>query len=78
MEGALVQAEQVVKIARAPRNVVASIDNTDPQHPKLVLVCDLSVDLGPSSTGKSNLVASGTAKVPGFPRAGFGVNVWYR
>jgi hypothetical protein len=75
---ALIQAEKAAKVARAPRNVVASIDRTDPQHPKLVLVCDLTVDLGPSSTGKTNLVASGTGRVPEFGRAGFSLNVYYK
>jgi len=73
---ALVEAPKVrkAKIARAPRNIVTRVEGT-----KLIIEVDMSVDLGPSSTGKSNLIATGTAKVPGFgDRASFGLNVWYR
>jgi len=71
---ALIQAEKVAKIVRAPRNIRVEVVGTE-----LVLRVDMTQDLGPSSTGKSNLVATGTAKIPGFSgRASFGLNVWYK
>jgi hypothetical protein len=71
---ALVQAAKAPKVAAAPRNVKVSVEGTE-----LVLRVDMTQDLGPSSTGKTNLIASGTAKVPGFEgRAGFSLNVYYK
>ncbi len=64
-------AKKAAKVAKAPRNV-----NVVVADGKLILTVDLAVNLGPSSTGKSNLVASGTAKVPGYEGVSFGLNVF--
>jgi len=65
------KAAKVAKIAKAPRNIAVSVADG-----KLTLVVDLSVDLGPSSTGVTNLIASGTAKVAGYEGVSFGLNVF--
>ena len=42
----------------------------------LTLTVDLSARLGPSSTGKTIIVATGSDKVPGHNGIRFGVNVF--
>jgi hypothetical protein len=61
----------VAKAAKASRNIAVSVADG-----KLTLVVDLSVDLGPSSSGKTNLIATGTEKVAGFEGVSFGLNVF--
>jgi hypothetical protein len=45
---------------------------------QLTLEIDLSQDLGPSQSGKTNLIATtnGNARIDGFDGYGFGLNVW--
>jgi hypothetical protein len=45
---------------------------------KLVITVDLSKDLGPSASGKTNLIAttSGSEKVAGYDGVSFGLNVF--
>lgn len=64
-------ATKAAKVAKAPRNVSVAVADG-----KLVLTVDLSIDLGPSASGKTNLIASGTAKVPGYEGVSFGLNVF--
>jgi hypothetical protein len=53
-------------------NVVAVVEGT-----KLKIEIDLTKDLGPSSTGKTNILAkSGFASVPGLSGFGFTLNAW--
>jgi len=61
----------VAKVAKAARNISVSVADG-----KLTLVVDLGVDLGPSASGKTNLIASGTAKVAGYEGVSFGLNVF--
>jgi hypothetical protein len=45
---------------------------------KLILIVDLTVEIGPSSSGKNTLIASteGNANVPGFEGVKVGLNVY--
>lgn len=45
---------------------------------KLLLEIDLKADLGPSASGKTNVIASsrGNQSVPGHPNIKMGVNVY--
>jgi hypothetical protein len=53
------------------RNVNLRVDGT-----KLIIEVDLSQDLGLSASGKANLIASGTEKVPNNPGVTVGINVY--
>lgn len=64
------------------KNVTATVTGT-----KLTIEVDLTQDLGPSNSGKTNIVASteGNAKVEatlpgkrGKVEFGYGLNVWYK
>ena len=51
---------------------------TNVEHGKLVITVDLATELGPSSTGKSIIIATteGNVDVPGAPDVKFGLNVY--
>ena len=51
---------------------------TTTEHGKLVITVDLTKELGPSSSGKSIIIATteGNVDVPGTPDAKFGLNVY--
>ena len=55
------------------KNVEMKVD-----HGKLVITVDLSKDLGPSSSGKSVMIATteGNTDVPGEPDVKIGLNVY--
>lgn len=63
------------------KNVTAEIKGS-----KLVIEVDLTQDLGPSNSGKTNLVASteGNAQLEatlpkrGLVKFGYGLNVWFK
>jgi len=55
----------------ASRNVNLRVEGT-----KLIIEVDLMQNLGLSSSGKTNLIASGTEKVPNNPGVSVGVNVY--
>jgi hypothetical protein len=48
------------------------------EHGKLVVTIDLAQDLGPSSSGKSVMIATteGNVEVPGAPDVKIGLNVY--
>ena len=51
---------------------------TKVEHGKLVITVDLATELGPSSTGKSIIIATteGNVDVPGAADVKFGLNVY--
>jgi hypothetical protein len=48
------------------------------EHGKLIVTVDLSTELGPSSSGKSVMIATteGNVEVPGAPDVKMGLNVY--
>lgn len=48
------------------------------EHGKLIVTIDLSTELGPSSSGKSVMIATteGNVEVPGAPDVKIGLNVY--
>lgn len=67
------QAAVPVAVAKGPRNVESSVKDG-----KLTIVVDLTKDLGPSSSGKTNLIGTtaGSVKVDGYEGVSFGLNVF--
>lgn len=71
--------DQAAPLVSAPvakkgsRNVNAVVVGTN-----LVITVDLTQDLGPSSSGKTNLIATtaGSEKVEGYEGVSFGLNVF--
>ena len=57
------------------KNVEMKVD-----HGKLIITVDLSTELGPSSSGKSVIIATteGNVDVPGVPDVKIGLNVYHK